>query len=194
MTISKKEFSNYCKRLFVGIVFFTANVGNAQNFEITPQNLTVSILGTSNVHDWEMKVTKINSELTLSSSKQIISLVVKIPVISIKSGKGIMDEKTYDAFDSKKNPNIVFQLTEPSSIKLTDKDSEVTLTGNLSMAGETRKISFKTVGKTTKTGDYQLKGSVPLKMTDFKIKPPTAMLGAMKTGDAVTVKFDVSFK
>ena len=194
MTISKKEFSNYCIRLFVGIVFFTANVGNAQNFEITPQNLTVSILGTSNVHDWEMKVAKINSELTLSSSKQITSLVVKIPVISIKSGKGIMDEKTYDAFDSKKNPNIVFQLTEASSIKLTDKDSEITLTGNLSMSGETRKISFKTVGKTTKTGDYQLKGSVPLKMTDFKIKPPTAMLGAMKTGDAVTVKFDVSFK
>jgi hypothetical protein len=62
------------------------------------------------------------------------------------------------------------------------------------MAGETRKISFKTVCKTTKTGDYQLKGNVPLKMTDFKIKPPTAMLGAMKTGDAVTVKFDVSFK
>ena len=194
MTISKKEFSNYCIRLFVGIVFFTANVGNAQDFEITPQNLTVSILGTSNVHDWEMKVAKINSELTLSSSKQITSLVVKIPVISIKSGKGIMDEKTYDAFDSKKNPNIVFQLTEASSIKLTDKDSEITLTGNLSMAGETRKISFKTVGKTTKTGDYQLKGSVPLKMTDFKIKPPTAMLGTMKTGDAVTVKFDVSFK
>ena len=194
MTISKKEFSKYCIGLFLGIVFFMANVGNAQNFEITPQNLTVSILGTSNVHDWEMKVAKINSELTLSSSKQITSLVVKIPVISIKSGKGIMDEKTYDAFDSKKNPNIVFQLTEASSIKLTDKDSEITLTGNLSMSGETRKISFKTVGKTTKTGDYQLKGSVPLKMTDFKIKPPTAMLGAMKTGDAVTVKFDVSFK
>ena len=194
MTISKKEFSKYCIGLFLGIVFFMANVGNAQNFEITPQNLTVSILGTSNVHDWEMKVTKINSELTLSSSKQITSLVVKIPVISIKSGKGIMDEKTYDAFDSKKNPNIVFQLTEASSIKLTDKDSEITLTGNLSMAGETRKISFKTVCKTTKTGDYQLKGNVPLKMTDFKIKPPTAMLGAMKTGDAVTVKFDVSFK
>ena len=194
MTISKKEFSNYCIRLFIGIVFFTAHVAKAQSFDIIPQNSTVSILGTSNVHDWEMKVTKINSEFTLSSSKQISSLVVKIPVISIKSGKGIMDEKTYDAFDSKKNPNIVFQLTEASSIKLTDKDSEITLTGNLSMAGETRKISFKTVGKTTKTGDYQLKGSVPLKMTDFKIKPPTAMLGAMKTGDAVTVKFDVSFK
>ena len=194
MTISKKEFSNYCIRLFIGIVFFTAHIAKAQSFDIIPQNSIVSILGTSNVHDWEMKVTKINSELTLSSSKQITSLAVKIPVISIKSGKGIMDNKTHDAFDSKKNPNIVFQLIEVSAIKLTDKDTEITLTGNLSMAGETRKISFKTIGKITKTGDYQLKGSVPLKMTDFKMKPPTAMLGAMKTGDAVSVKFDVSYK
>ena len=194
MTISKKEFSKYYIGLFMGVMFFVASVANAQSFEISPQNSAVSILGTSNVHDWEMKATKINSELTLSSSKQITSLVVKIPVVSIKSGKGIMDNKTYEAFDSKKNPTIIFQLTESSAIKLTDKDTEISLTGNLSMAGETRKISFKTIGKITKTGDYQLKGSVPLKMTDFKMKPPTAMLGAMKTGDAITVKFDVSYK
>ena len=194
MTISKKEFSKYYIGLFISIMFFTCSVSKAQSFEIIPLNSTVSILGTSNVHDWEMKATKINSELTLNSAKQITGLVVKIPVISIKSGKGIMDDKTYDAFDAKKNPTIIFQLTEASAIKLTDKDAEITLTGNLSMSGETRKINFKTIGKITKTGDYQLKGSVPLKMTDFKMKPPTAMLGAMKTGDAVTVKFDVSFK
>lgn len=105
-----------------------------------------------------------------------------------------MDDKTYEAFDSKKNPYIVFQLTEASQSKLTDNDTEVTLTGNLTFAGATRKISIKTLGKITKSGDYQLKGSVPLKMTDFKMKPPTAMLGAMKTGDGVTVKFDVTFK
>jgi hypothetical protein len=68
------------------------------------------------------------------------------------------------------------------------------LTGNLSFSGQTRKISIKTIGKITKSRDYQLKGSVPLKMTDYKMKPPTAMLGTMKTGDAVTVEFDVTFK
>lgn len=194
MKISKIEFSKYYIGLFISIMLFTINNINAQNFNIITQNSTVLILGTSNVHDWEMKVTKINSELTLNSTKQINSLVVKIPVISIKSGKGIMDNKTYDAFDSKKNPNIIFQLTEASTVKLSDKESEFTLIGNVTMAGETRKISFKTFGKITKSGDYQLKGSVPLKMTDFKMKPPTAMLGAMKTGDAITIKFEVSYK
>ena len=68
------------------------------------------------------------------------------------------------------------------------------MTGNLTMNGQTKKISFKSTGKITKSGDYQLKATVPLKMTDYKIKPPTAFLGTMKTGDAVTVKFDVTFK
>jgi len=29
-------------------------------------------------------------------------------------------------------------------------------------------------------------------MTDFKMKPPTAMLGVMKVGDAITLKFDIN--
>jgi len=63
--------------------------------------------GSSNLHDWDITVTKINSTFGLNASKQISDLNVKIPVNSLKSGKGIMDDKTYDAFDAK-NPTIVF--------------------------------------------------------------------------------------
>ncbi len=192
MTI--KHFSKYYIGFCLSLMLFVTGAVKAQNFEIIPQSAIVTIHGTSNVHDWDMKVTKVNSELVVNSSKQITALSVKIPVVSIKSGKGIMDGKTYDAFDAKKNPNIVFQLTEASSAKWSDKDTEITLTGNLSMAGETRKISFKILGKILKTGEYQLKGNVPLKMTDYGMTPPTAFFGSMKTGDAVSVKFDVTFK
>jgi len=192
--MKNKQLSKFYVILFISMNFLISGNAKAQTAVLISQNSTVSILGTSNVHDWEMKVTKINSELVVSSFKQITSLAVKIPVLSIKSGNGIMDDKTYDAFDSNKNPTIIFQLTEASTIKLTNKDTEITLTGNLIIAGEPRKISFKTIGKITKTGDYQLKGIMLLKMTDFKMKPPTAMLGSMKTGDAITVKFDVNFK
>lgn len=186
--------SKFYLGLCLSFLFFSTGVSNAQSFEIIPQSALVSIHGTSSVHDWDMKVTKVNSEFGINASKQITTLSVKIPVTSIKSGKQIMDGKTYDAFDAKKNPNIVFQLTEASSVKWSDKKSEITITGNLSMAGETRKISFKTLGKITKTGEYQLKGNVPLKMTDYGMKPPTAFFGSMKTGDGITVLFDVTFK
>jgi polyisoprenoid-binding protein YceI len=192
--MTPSPFSRNILMLIISTIFSISNTAKAQNAIIIPQSASINVHGTSNVHDWDMKPTKITGELGLNASKQIYAITIKIEVSSLKSGNGIMDGKTYDAFDSKKNPYIVFQLTEVSQAKLTDTDTEVTLTGTLTMAGATRKISFKTIGKITKTGDYQLKGSVPLKITDFKMKPPTAMFGTMKTGDAVTVKFDVSFK
>ncbi len=105
-----------------------------------------------------------------------------------------MDGKTSDAFEAKKFPNIIFQLTDVVFNKVTEKESEVTLTGNLTLHGETKKFSIKSMAKITKTGGYQFKGSALLKMTEFKMKPPTAVMGTIKTGDAVTVKFDVTFK
>ena len=192
--MTKSQISRSFMILIVSILFSIPSVVKAQTFSIVPQTASINVHGTSNVHDWNMKPTKVTGELGLNSTKQISAITIKVEVKSLKSGNGIMDGKTYDAFDYKKNPYIVFQLTDASQAKLTENDTEVTLTGNLSFAGATRKISIKAVGKITKSGEYQLKGTVPLKMTDFKMSPPTAMLGTMKTGDAVTVKFDVTFK
>lgn len=192
--MTKSQISRSFMILIVSILFSIPSVVKAQTFSIVPQTASINVHGTSNVHDWNMKPTKVTGELGLNSTKQISAITIKVEVKSLKSGNGIMDGKTYDAFDYKKNPYIVFQLTDASQAKLTENDTEVTLTGNLSFAGATRKISIKAIGKITKSGDYQLKGTVPLKMTDFKMKPPTAMMGTMKTGDAVTVKFDVTFK
>jgi hypothetical protein len=41
-------------------------------------------------------------------------------------------------------------------------------------------------------GELQLTVSKKLKMTDFKMEPPTAMMGTIKVGDEVTVIFDVT--
>ena len=192
--MSKTQVSKYYIGLFISIMFFTVSSLNAQNSAIIPLSSVINVHGTSNVHDWDMKPNKINGDLGVTASKQISTLLIKLEAKSLKSGNGIMDGKTYDAFDYKKNPNIIFQLTEASTVKLSNQDGEVTLTGNLTMAGQTKKINIKAICKITKTGDYQIKGSVPLKMTDYGMKPPTAMLGTMKTGDAVTIKFDVTFK
>ena len=43
-------------------------------------------------------------------------------------------------------------------------------------------------GALTCTGTHQLN------MTDYSVKPPTFMFGAMKTGDAVTLAFTMIYK
>jgi polyisoprenoid-binding protein YceI len=192
--MNKSKISNHFILLFLSILLFSTSISKAQSLMVVPQSAVLSIHGTSNLHDWDMDVTKIEGELGINSSGYIISLVVKIPVSSLDSGKGIMNRNTKEVFEAKKFPNIVFQITEANPIKISEKEAELSLTGNLTMHGETRKISFKSMAKINKTGDYQLKGSVPLKMTDYKMKPPVALFGVLKTADAITLKFDVTYK
>lgn len=166
----------------------------AQVLRINPKSFTMTILGTTNVHDFKTKVTQAKGEAVVNANKELQSLVVEIPVRSIKSGEKLMDTKTYEAFNVENNPNITFKLVEVNTLHIEGNQVSVTLTGNLTMAGVTRKISIKSNGSATKAGVYEFTGSVALKMTDFKMSPPTAMMGLMKVGDAITLKYDVSFE
>ncbi|MGI8893418.1 MAG: hypothetical protein ACR2GN_08150, partial [Bacteroidia bacterium] len=44
-----------------------------------------------------------------------------------------------------------------------------------------------------KNGQIIFEGTLPVKMTNHKIDPPTAMLGVVKSGDDTTVSFNVAF-
>jgi polyisoprenoid-binding protein YceI len=190
----KQKLSRYCMLAVISFIAIFGNVLSAQSLKINPKTFSMTIFGTTNVHDFQSKVTQASGELVINSSKQAQSLVVEIPVKSIKSGEKLMDTKTYETFKADKNPNITFKLTDASSFQVNGNDISVIVTGNLTMGGATKKIAMKAAGKIIKPGVYQFKGSLPLKMTDFKMSPPTAMLGVMKVGDAVTLKYDVTFE
>jgi len=182
-------------RFFALIIALTCCFAlQAQVLKINPKSFTMTIFGTTNVHDFKSKVTQAKGEAVVNANKELQSLVVEIPVRSIKSGEKLMDTKTYETFDVENNPNITFKLVEVNTSHIEGNQVSVTLTGNLTMAGVTRKISIKSNGSATKAGVYEFTGSVALKMTDFKMSPPTAMMGLMKVGDAITLKYDVSFE
>jgi len=194
MFMIKNQFSKSIMMLFLSIIIISGSLLQAQSLKINPKTSTMTIYGTTNVHNFKSKVEQMKGELLLNNSKQIKSLVVEIPVNSIKSGEKLMDKKTYETFNDTKYPNITFQLLETSALQITDENISVTVTGNLTMAGVTRKISFKTSGKSLKPGNYEFKGSIPLKMTDFNMKPPTMMMGVMKVGDALTLQYNVNLE
>jgi hypothetical protein len=43
-----------------------------------------------------------------------------------------------------------------------------------------------------KNGTLVCKGSKRIKMTDYKVEPPSFMFGTIKTGDEITISFDVT--
>jgi len=166
---------------------------NAQVVKINPKISSVVIKGTSNLHDWESKTQQVNGQISINySSKQVNSMAVEIPVKSIKSGEKLMDSKTYEAFNADKYPTIVFKLVEVNSLQISPNVINVTVTGNLTLAGVTKRVSVKATGKPGKDDSFTFTGTVPVKMTDFKIDPPTAMMGMLKVGNNVTLKFDVT--
>jgi polyisoprenoid-binding protein YceI len=184
------------RRLFTAVLlaFICSSYASAQNsYEITSSQIFIA--GTSNVHDWKSEATKAEASgaMTIEAAtlKSIKSLTVTIPVGGIKSTKGsIMDKKTWSALQKDKHPNITYNLTKVNNLSKNGDSYDIKTTGNLTIAGETRSIEMTVKGKVI-GNDIQFEGSKKMKMTDFKIDPPTALMGTMKTGDDITISFYV---
>lgn len=180
---------------FIFLIISGIGLLNAQTaFQLESGNLTIA--GTSSLHDWESTAEDVQIKGEFFFNDQTLSdiqdLSVQIPVESIKSTKGkIMDNKTYKALLSEKYPNITYKLNKINSIKSTDEGLILQLNGRLNIAGVEKTIDLEVKGKTLTGGKLEFQASKALKMTDFKIDPPTALLGTLKTGDDITVSFKV---
>lgn len=192
--MNKLLLSGKLLMLTIASLALSGNALYAQTLKLNPKTFTMTIAGTTNVHNFESKVTQATGELSINSSKQVQSLSVEMPVKGIISKEKLMDTKTYEAFKSDKYPMISFKSTDISGLQVNGNDISATVNGNLTISGVTKKITLKPTGKIIKPGVYEFKGSYALKMTDYKMSPPTAMLGMMKVGDGITLKFDVTFE
>lgn len=184
--------ANLLLSLTVGLLFVQINTLQAQSFKLKTYKMTVK--GTSTLHEWESIVEKVDGKgfYTLENNElvDVKDVVIKIPVTSIKSTKGkIMDNKTYDAFTHEKFPYIIFTL---NTRKLNHANSTINVTGNLSMGGATNQIDLSLNYKLLPNGELRLSGSKKILMTDFKMEPPTAMMGTIKVGNEVFVTFDIT--
>ncbi len=183
---------------FATILFFTLSFAFGQgNYRVS--NFSLVIKGTSNLHDWQSTANEVraNGSLTTDASglKSIGALSVEIPVKSIKSTKGsIMDNKTYDALNANSSPNITYKLERVTGMNNRSGAFDITATGYLTIAGVANKIDLIVQGKMGGDGSITFNGSKKIKMTDYKIKPPTALMGTMTTGDEVEIVFQVTLK
>lgn len=163
------------------------------------RTVTMKIDGSSTLHDWTSPVGKVKAkgDLTIGNGElqSVNAMWVQADVLSIKSEKGEdMDEKTYEALKSDKNPKITFNMTSMKSIKKQGAEYVVETTGDMTIAGVTKKIDLTVKGTMQSNGDVVFTGSIKFMMTQYGMDRPTAMLGMIKCGDAVTVSFTLTMK
>lgn len=149
----------------------------------------VVIEGTSNIHDWEMDVEDLISEIHFleSSENEIESVTFQAPVKGLKSGKGKMDKNTYEALKADEYSTIKFEST---SIK--KSNGKYYAKGNLSIAGTTKNVEIP-LELSKKDGKISLVTDYKINMLDYNVEPPTAMFGTIKTGESVVVKFNLIY-
>ena len=121
----------------------------------------------------------------------VTSVDVVVPVTGLKSGKDGLDKNMYKALKAETNPEIRFHLSGYQvAAAATAGETRIDAKGALKIAGVEREVPI--TATLVRDGEaVRLRGNVPLLMTQFGIKPPTMMMGALKTADAVTVSFDL---
>ncbi|HEY9226817.1 MAG TPA: YceI family protein [Gemmatimonadaceae bacterium] len=158
--------------------------------------------GTSSLHGWTCRTQSLDAtieldakaaaQLTTAAPSALRRVQVKVPVKSLKCGHGGMDNNLYKALNADAAPEISYIMAsfEPALGEANEAFGLKTV-GSLTIAGTERRITMDVSATRLADGSIKTTGVVPIKMTEFGVKPPTAMFGRIKTGDEVKVNFEL---
>lgn len=190
-----KNLKLVCGSILLMIV--TAQISIAQTYSLNNTASKLKVEGTSNVHDWELDAKeqqgKLVAELAEGKLVKILQLDFTVKAESLKSGKSGMDKNTYKALNTDKHKQITYKLNKVNNIDcVTTGNCKVTTSGTLTIAGNSKPIEITFDAKVT--GDkITFTGNRAIKMSEYKVDPPTAMFGTITTGDQITIKFTSTF-
>ena len=159
----------------------------------------VSIAGTSNIHPFTASTTDVRMSrfVIAAADGDLLQAAVKagaleafeiaIKAASLTSPKEGLDKNMHKALKVTEFPEIAFTLARTEAGPAANTLKAI---GTLKIAGVEQPVSL--VLKTAvNASTVTVVGEVPLLMTDYGIKPPTAMLGMLKTDPKITVSFEV---
>ena len=162
----------------------------------TTAGALVSISGTSTLHDWTMKSSEGNStaSFTVDADQKVIrinSLSFSVRGESILSEHTLMNTKTYEALKTKSYPNISYVtsgvIIVPAGNNFTAKSR-----GKLTIAGVSKDVEVIASCQFNQADrSITCTGKQKIRMTEYAITPPSVMFNTIKTGDDITVDFNI---
>lgn len=185
------EFSKNTKNLtfILGFIALSFTLGAQTNFKQADGSY-ITIAGTSTLHEWTMTSLQAGVQASFQMDEkgtptQLKSLSVSVPSESLKSAHKAMDKNAYSALKVEKHKNIGFTLSSASS-----QNDLFRCVGNLSISGVTKPITIDATCK-QKEASIRCTGSKAIKMSDFQVEAPSFMFGSVKTGDEITISFNI---
>ena len=166
--------------------------------DVEPQS-RLWVSGTSTVRGFECQAGAFQARVegtgpgavkaVLSGEKAVRAVEVSVPTEKLDCRNGTMNEHMRKAIKAKEHPVITFQLQSYDIAGMSD-GVRGTLTGTLTLGGVQKTITIDAEAKEV-NDVLHVTGTHELKMTEFGLKPPTLMMGAMKVNERVKVGFDI---
>lgn len=161
---------------------------------------TLTVAGDSNVRSWTCSTTTFGGSLELADQdaltpdrlgEAVRSLDIRIPVARLDCNNNTMNDHMWDALERDRHPEIRYRMTGYTVIPTSSETAVVDLRGELTIAGTTRPHAVRLSARTLEEGAIRVLGDSPIRMTEFGVEPPRAMLGALRVRDDVMVRIDL---
>ncbi len=158
-----------------------------ESYTLSPES-TLTIDGTSTIHDWTVTANTLEGKMNLDGDV-LKEIVFEVTVTDIMSERGAaMDKKMHNALKKEAHPKVVFLVKE---IDISEGESQE-ISGTISIAGVEKETSvLSNIARSDEK--IHIAGEKKIKLQDYGMEPPTAMFGSIIVGDDVTVKFDLVF-
>jgi polyisoprenoid-binding protein YceI len=168
---------------------------NTARHALLPES-RVWVEGTSNREVWSVESRSVEGFVVFAAGSADGSRIQQgrfsLGAASLEGGRGpIMDRLMHGALKSGEHPQIVYELTSTEPTPAGAGKYRLTTGGRTTIAGITREVEGSVEVERLDNGMLRFSGSYPLQMSDYGITPPTAMFGALRTGDRVVVHFDL---
>ena len=170
-----------------------------QNYSAS-NNVKITVLGTSNIHDWTLVSEKGNCTMVVQQDAAgavtgMSNLNFTLPVNTLKSEHGnTMDNNAYKAMEASKYPNVSFKSSSVTVKPNGANSYTVTAPGKLTISSGAKDVTLTGTCKVNADKSVTITGSYKLKTTDYNVKPISIMLGAIKTGADVTIQYSLTAK
>jgi polyisoprenoid-binding protein YceI len=165
------------------------------------KDINMKLSGTSTLHNWVMNAQNTTGVAQFgfkgSGDTQLVtltSLTFSLIVTDLKSGEKGLDKNAYKALKADQYKDIDYKLTSATIMPESNGKYLIKTKGKLTIAGVTKETDMDVYAVVNKNGSITCTGSDKLLMTDYQVKPPKFMLGAMKTGDAITLNYTLLYK
>jgi hypothetical protein len=201
MTTRVFETIKFAIILAIGLLFLPwVAAGQSPAPELRLTAARVSLAGTSNIHPFTASTTDVRmTRLVIAPADgdrlqaavkpgAVEAFDIVIKAATLTSPKDGLDKNMHKALKVTEFPEITFKLTRLDAATAVNT---MKATGTLKIAGVEKPVTFD-VKTAVNAAALTVTGDVPMLMTDYGIKPPTAMLGMLKTDPKITVTFELT--